>query len=177
MSKNAKKYARAIFNVVDLDSIEDALAQLNIVIGAMNKDREIHSSLASPLFSTDEKAKAVDVISGILNLSEPVAKFLKYVVSDGMAPLLPEITKRALILYQEKKKKAKATVVSAVEISQEMTSRLKVALEKLTAKDVDIEYINDPSLLGGFIVKVGSTMYDTSIKGQLRLLKDELVKG
>jgi F-type H+-transporting ATPase subunit delta len=42
---------------------------------------------------------------------------------------------------------------------------------------VDIEYVSDPTLLGGFIVKVGSTMYDSSIKGQLRLLKDELIKG
>jgi F0F1-type ATP synthase delta subunit len=44
-------------------------------------------------------------------------------------------------------------------------------------RDVDIEYVMDPSLLGGILVKVGSTMYDTSIKSQLRLLRDDLIKG
>ena len=44
-------------------------------------------------------------------------------------------------------------------------------------REVDIEYVMDPSLLGGILVKVGSTMYDSSVKGQLRLLKDELIKG
>ena len=46
-----------------------------------------------------------------------------------------------------------------------------------TDPDVDMEYVMDPSLLGGILVKVGSTMYDSSVKGQLRLLKDELIKG
>jgi F0F1-type ATP synthase delta subunit len=47
----------------------------------------------------------------------------------------------------------------------------------LIERDVDIEFVLEPSLLGGVLVKVGSTMYDSSIKGQLRLLKDELIKG
>jgi F0F1-type ATP synthase delta subunit len=55
--------------------------------------------------------------------------------------------------------------------------RLKGSLKKLINKDVDLDYVLDPSLLGGVLVKVGSTMYDSSIKGQLRLLKDELIKG
>jgi F0F1-type ATP synthase delta subunit len=50
-------------------------------------------------------------------------------------------------------------------------------LKKLIDRDVDLETVLDPSLLGGVLVKVGSTMYDSSIKGQLRLLKDELIKG
>jgi F0F1-type ATP synthase delta subunit len=50
-------------------------------------------------------------------------------------------------------------------------------LKKLTDRDLDIEYVMDPSLLGGIQVKVGSMIYDTSIKSQLRLLKNELIKG
>jgi F0F1-type ATP synthase delta subunit len=49
-------------------------------------------------------------------------------------------------------------------------------LKNLIDRDVDIENEVDPSLLGGFVVRVGSTIYDSSVKGQLRLLKSELMR-
>jgi len=67
--------------------------------------------------------------------------------------------------------------MSPIEISKDREGSLKASLKKITDRDVDLEYVIDPSLLGGILVKVGSTMYDTSIRGQLRLLKDELIKG
>ncbi|PIP71230.1 MAG: hypothetical protein COW90_01095 [Nitrospirae bacterium CG22_combo_CG10-13_8_21_14_all_44_11] len=80
-------------------------------------------------------------------------------------------------MYLEKKRRAKAVVLTSIEISKDYEERLKRSLNKLTDRDVDIEFVMEPALLGGIIVKVGSTMYDTSIKGQLRLLRDELIKG
>ena len=50
-------------------------------------------------------------------------------------------------------------------------------MKQITGRDVDLEFVIDPSLLGGVRIKVGSTMYDSSIKGQLGLLKDKLIKG
>ncbi len=67
--------------------------------------------------------------------------------------------------------------MTPIEISRDRENTLKASLKKMTDRDVDMEYVIDPSLLGGILVKIGSTMYDTSIKGQLRLLKDELIKG
>lgn len=67
--------------------------------------------------------------------------------------------------------------MTPVEVTRDYEDRLKAALKKLIDRDVDVEYVLDPSLLGGVLVKVGSTMYDSSIRGQLRLLKDELIKG
>jgi ATP synthase F1 delta subunit len=90
---------------------------------------------------------------------------------------LTEILRTATEIYFEKKKRAKAVVFTPVEIARNYEERLKVSLKKLVDRDVEIEYVIDPSLLGGVLVKVGSTMYDSSVKGQLRLLKDELIKG
>jgi F-type H+-transporting ATPase subunit delta len=83
----------------------------------------------------------------------------------------------ATAIYLEKKKRAKAVVLSPVEVGSDYERRLKDSLKGLIDRDVDIEFVMDQSLLGGVLVKVGSTMYDSSIKGQLRLLKDELIKG
>ena len=94
-----------------------------------------------------------------------------------MIAALSDIIRIATNLYLERKKKAKAVVMTPIAISKDRESTLKASLKKITDRDVDLEYVIDPSLLGGILIKMGSTMYDTSIKGQLRLLKDELIKG
>jgi len=106
-----------------------------------------------------------------------MVKFVTHLTQVRVISALSEILKAATVIYLEKKKRAKAMVLTPVEISAKNEERLKASLKKLLEKDVDIEYVMDPSLLGGILVKVGSTMYDSSIKGQLRLLKDELIKG
>jgi len=67
-------------------------------------------------------------------------------------------------------------VVSPVTLEKNYINRLKSSLKALTRRDIDIESRIDTSLLGGFIVKVGSTVYDSSLKGQLRLLRAALTK-
>ena len=110
-------------------------------------------------------------------MSEKIVKFVIHLTRSELISVLSEVIKAATVIYLEKKKRAKATVMTPVEISAKNEERLKASLKKLLEKDVDIEYVMDPSLLGGILVKVGSTMYDSSVKGQLRLLKDELIKG
>jgi F-type H+-transporting ATPase subunit delta len=67
--------------------------------------------------------------------------------------------------------------MTPIAISKDHEATLKASLKQITGRDVDLEYMIDASLLGGILIKMGSTMYDSSIKGQLRLLKDELIKG
>jgi F0F1-type ATP synthase delta subunit len=64
-----------------------------------------------------------------------------------------------------------------VQLSKEYEAQLAGSLRQVTGRDIDLEFVIDPSLLGGVRIKVGSTMYDSSIKGQLGLLKDKLIKG
>jgi ATP synthase F1 delta subunit len=116
-------------------------------------------------------------VAARLSLSEKTVKFVVHLTQIRVIAALSEVIKAATVIYLEKKQRAKATVLTPVEISAKSADRLKVSLKKLIGKDVDMEFVMEPSLLGGILVKVGSTMYDSSIKGQLRLLKDELIKG
>jgi len=104
-------------------------------------------------------------------------KFILHIAEVGVIVALADIIRIATTIYLERKKKAKAVVMTPIAISADRENTLKASLKRLTDRDVDLEYIIDPSLFGGILVKIGSTMYDTSIKGQLRLLKDELIKG
>ncbi len=175
--KQAKKFAKTFINVIGIDEAPGALAELAVVEDLMSKSREFRSLLVSPAFSDGEREKALVQVAARLKLSEKVVKFLTHISAAGAVAALTQIIKAATAIYLEKKRRAKAVVMTPVEVTRDYEERLKAALKKLIDRDVDVEYVLDPSLLGGVLVKVGSTMYDSSIRGQLRLLKDELIKG
>jgi len=175
--KQAKRYAKMFINVVGMDAALKALTELAAIEQLMNRSGEVRSLLLNPGFSQAEKEGAIRKIAEKEKLSDSVVKFVIYLTEIRVIAALSEIVKTATAIYLEKMKQAKAVVFTPVEVSKGHEERLKISLKKLLDRDVNIEYVLDPSLLGGILVKVGSTMYDSSVKGQLRLLKDELIKG
>lgn len=164
-------------NVVGMNAALQALSELTAIEHLMNRSGEVRSLLLNPGFSQTEKEGAIRKIAEKAKLSDNVVKFVIFLTENRVIAALSEIVKSATAIYLEKMKQAKAVVFTPVEVSKGHEERLKASLKKLLDRDVDIEYVMDPSLLGGILVKVGSTMYDSSVKGQLRLLKDELIKG
>ena len=174
--RQAKRYANALLRNVGIENAPQAITEINAVSNLMVKSKEFKSLLINPQFTSEEREKVIKQIAGRIKLSENTVKFIIYLSEVGVILFLPEIIRIATNLYLEKKRKAKAIVMTPIEIGKDYENTLRSSLKKVTDRDVDIEYVMDPSLLGGILIKIGSTMYDTSIKGQLRLLKDELIK-
>lgn len=174
--RQAKRYANALLRNVGIENAPQAITEINAVSNLMVISKEFKSLLINPQFTSEEREKVIKQIAGRIKLSENTVKFIIYLSEVRVILFLPEIIRIATNLYNEKKRKAKAVVMTPIEISKDSENTLRSSLKKVTDRDVDIEYVMDPSLLGGILIKIGSTMYDTSIKGQLRLLKDELIK-
>ena len=175
--KEANRYAKALLRKIDIENVPQAIVELSSINELMMRSKEFRSFLVNPRFTSDERVKVIKSLSEKLKLSENSVKLILYLSEIGVIIALPDIIRIATNLYLEKKKKAKALVMTPIEISEKYGNTLKSSLKRLTGRDVDIEYVMDPSLLAGILIKIGSTMYDTSIRGQLRLLKDELIKG
>ena len=175
-AKQASRYAKALLRNIDLENIPQALSELVAVNDLMSASKEFRSLLASPLFTNDERTNVIKQLTSKLKLSDYIVKFILHLSDVRVITALPEIIRMATSLYLEKKK-AKAVVMTPLAVTKEQENKLRASLKKITDRELDIEYAIDPSLLGGVLVRIGSTMYDTSIKGQLRLLKDELIKG
>ncbi len=175
--KEAKKYAKMFIGLVGIETVPQALAELTVISRLMQESREFRGFLAGPVFTAQDREKGIAPIADRLQLSAKTVGFVLYMCETGVIAAIEAVIRHATAIYLEKKKLAKATVMTPVEISGARADRLKASLSKMINRDVDIDYVIDPSLLGGILVKVGSTMYDSSIKGQLRLLKDELIKG
>ncbi len=175
--REAKRYAKALLDTVGIENAPQALTEISVVNDLMVKSKGFKSLLANPQFTLEEKEKVIKQIAERLKISDNIVKFILNLTELKLILYLSAIIRIATSLYLEKKKRAKAVVTTPIEVRKDYENELKSSLKKLIDRDVDVEYVIDPSLLGGILVKIGSTMYDTSVIGQLRLLKNELIKG
>ncbi len=178
MNKNqiAKKYSRAILNTVKLSDIPRLIEELKAFSSLIDDNRQLRLFFAGQIFTDEEKGKAFAAVKPSLKFNANTEKFLNLIITRGHLSAMKEIIAYTITIYNEKQKKATAVVISPVSLDKGYADRLKVALKNLIDRDVEIENEVDPSLLGGFVVRVGSTIYDSSVKGQLRLLKSELMR-
>ncbi len=178
MNKNqiAKKYSKAIVSSIEISDIPVVVEEFKAFSSLVDKNRQLKQLFAGQIFSADEKGKALDALAPVLKFNANTEKFLKLIIVQGNLAAIKEIITATIDVYNDKQKKATAIVVSSMALTEKYTERLKSALKQMTDRDVTVENEIDESLLGGFIVKVGSTIFDSSVKGQLRLLRAELLR-
>lgn len=174
--QDVKRYAKMFLNAVTTDEMPALINELISVNSLILKSKEFRSLLENPLFTTEEREKVIKKLAEKLNLSNNTARLIIYLSSQRIIAGLSDLIRFATAIYLEKKNKARAVITTPIDIKDKYEGRFKASLKKITGRDVDIEYVIDPSILGGVLVRVGSTMYDSSIKGQLRLLKDDIMK-
>ena len=173
--KHARKYAKMFLNTVE--DAEKALQELAVLNTIKEKSADFASVLISPIFTREERDKALGAVCAQAGISETTQKFVRFLADKGEASGLSIVLEKTVALYRERRNKVKATVLSPVEVDGAALERIRTALASITGKEVEIDTEQDPALIGGLLVKVGSRMFDASIKGQLRLLKEELIKG
>ena len=174
--KGVKRFAKQFLNTIDLAEVPQAIEQLSAISSLMEKDKTFKNIMAGPIFSETESRQIIGFIGHKLKMSEKTVKYIQYLFASKAIGAMPEIVSAIAALYLDMKKRTKAIVTSPVQISKDYEDKLKDALKEITGRDIDLEFVIDAALLGGVRIKVGSTMYDSSIRGQLGLLKDKLMK-
>lgn len=173
--KNVKRYARQFLNAIEVEEIPQAIEQLRVISSLIEKDKNFRSLMVSPAFNKEEKGKFIGYLVQKIGISDRVSAYLKYLSNAKIMIAMPEIVSAIAEMYLEMKKRAKGLVITPLQISKEYEDKLKEPLKQVTGRDIDLQFIVDPSLLGGIRIQIGSIMYDSSIKGQLGLLKEKLL--
>lgn len=172
----AKKYAGVLINTINISDVPSVIEELKAFSRLIDSDRRLKLLFISQIFSEDEKSRALNEILSYMKAKEGTMKLLNLIITQGSLHAIKEIIRSAIVLHQERMNRITAEIVVPVPLKENYTNRLRSAIMSLTNRDVKIESRLDPSLIGGFIVKVGSTIYDSSLKGQLMLLRAELTK-
>lgn len=171
----AKRYARAFFDIAaEENRYEEYYGELLKFSSIVEESGDLKDFLDNPIFDNDDKKAVVKTVLDKISLSGIAANFLNLLADKQRINALPEIVQCYREMMDEALKKVRVQVKTAFPLSVELSDGLAKSLENLTGKQVEMTIEEDPSLLGGVVVKVGDTLYDGSIKSQLNKIRNLL---
>ncbi len=174
----AARYATALTEIVFSPnpplSPEQAIAELRDFEAMVATSPDLRHLLNSPAVSRVRKRGVVARIASAAQLSTTTRNFLFLVVDRGRASLLPLLRKSVEQFVDLRRGIARATVASAAALSDSERAAITAELSRIGGKRVESEFHVDPALLGGVVARIGSTVYDGSVRGKLAALKGRL---
>jgi F-type H+-transporting ATPase subunit delta len=172
---SAGRYAKALFDVVLKEAKpEQAERELAAFTDVFARNPELQKVLLNPAVPLSGKRGVVEQLVARANPSKPVAKLMLLLAERDRLELLPDL----LDAYRERLMNhlqvVRAEVVTAMPLPNERADELQRRLSRLTGHEVTMETRVDPSIIGGMVARIGSTVYDGSISTQLSRMKEKL---
>ena len=172
----ASIYARAFADVV-LDTHLDAaraIDGLRQIAALFAESGELRRVWENPAVPADQKRKLLDAIVKRNGIEKPVRNLVAVLMDHRRLPFLSRVIDQLEKELDARLGFTEAQVMSARELGTSEKKVLESQIEKTSGKKVRATYSLDPSLLGGAVVRIGSTIYDGSVKGQLEKIKEAI---
>ena len=171
-------YARAFADVVVGGKFEPArlMQELRDFEALLGTSEALRRVLENPSIPGEQKRSVVDAIATKQSMARPVRNFILVVTEHRRLHIFSDMLKEVEQVLNNRLGIAEAEVVSARELGDSERRLLESEIARLTGRRVRARYERDSSLLGGAVVKVGSTIYDGSVKGQLERIREQLVE-
>ncbi|QHN04555.1 ATP synthase F1 subunit delta [Granulicella sp. WH15] len=179
MAVFAPKYAHAFASVVASAKLDAATAQqqLNDFAGTLAGSHELRELLMDPSFPHDQKLKVLDAVCAKIGVYREVRNLFAVIMDHHRLGELNQIVAEYALVADEGAGVAEAEVTSARSLNEQDRSELEQQVAKLAGSRVRVTYREDATLLGGAVVRIGSTIYDGSVKAQLEQMKQRLVSA
>lgn len=174
----ARRYAAALADVVVKSGETEAVkAELGAWSAMIAANGELENAFRNPIVAHEKKAKVLEALLQKSTPSKTTANFLRVLLQNSRLADIAMINDRFVQVLDERSGGVSAEITSSRDLSEAERTELKANLEKLTGKKVNTTFGIDPSLIGGVVTRIGSTVYDGSVKTQLENLKAELVNA
>ncbi len=170
----ARRYARALVEAMAPDSTDAGLEQLRRFARLLEDEPDTRTVLMNPVIPTESRDEFLATISKVLGFDRRVQKLLLLLVDRRRLEILDDLIEAYQNLLDERNGIVRADVVSASVLSESEHRELAEKLGKTTGKRVEMEVGQDPSLIGGLVVRIGSTVYDGSVRQSLLGFKERL---
>jgi len=171
----ARRYAEAIADVsVEHGLVDQIDSDLRTFVDMMTGSRELHQVFASPIISMDEKARVLDALIERTRPNRMTANLLKTLLRHYRLHHLDAVYQQFRREMNERQGLVLAEVTTAFPIDPEDRTALARRLQSLMGRQVEIKYLTDSSLIGGVVTRIGSVIYDGSIRTQLETVKNRL---
>ncbi len=176
MASVASTYARAFADVVFAARLDAnrAIAGLREIERLLTESVELRRIWENPAVPADQKRKLLDAIVQREGIDKQVRNLIAVLIDHRRVQFLPRIIEQLGKELDARLGFAEAQISSARELGDAEKRALETQIEKVTGKKVRASYGLDASLLGGAVVRIGSTIYDGSVKGQLEKIKEAI---
>jgi F-type H+-transporting ATPase subunit delta len=173
-SRYAKALADAVLAPGSRTDPDKVLGELRAFKEIVDSSPELRNVLLSPAVPTARKRAVISRFASSLSLSTLVRNFLFVVIDRRRGDLLGEMAEAFEAALDERTGVVRTEVHSAVPLDQGQQAALGQQLSKLANRQVRCEFFVDPSLIGGVVARMGSTVYDGSVRTQLETLRERL---
>lgn len=171
----ASRYAMALVEVaLEHKNAEQVKGDLAAFVEAFNASADLRHFLDNPAAGREEKQAVIEKVGEKMQLATAVRNFILLVVDHERTELLDEIQEAFRRDLNDRLGIAEAEIISARELSAGERKELTAVLERRTGKKIEARFSEDESLLGGAVVRVGSTIYDGSVREQLARMREQL---
>ncbi len=175
--KNAILYATSLYEGAEqchkLDETYKDVKALRTILAEGVKDFDL---LNNPIWPLDIKEKLIDTVAEKMGFSQPLVNLLKILLENHRFDELGLILLQFKEVYNNKQNIAEINVETVVDLTEEQDKKLKQKLKALFKKDIVVNYITNPQILGGLVIQCGTVLIDGSVKHQLDSL-EQLMKG
>jgi F-type H+-transporting ATPase subunit delta len=167
----ANRYAEALMTTAEeLHELKQVSDDLTIIRRVIHESHEFQLFLKSPIVKTEKKQQVFEATFG--KAVQPLTlKFLILITEKGREDILLNIIEAFFRLQDETLGIINVHVKAAAELSAQQTAQLEQRFKAYSKKKVRVDVSLDSKLIGGFIARIGDTMFDGSVKRQLELLR------
>jgi len=173
----ARRYAKAVFELAEeAGDYERTGKQLHFMLELISSHRELESIYENPAISPNSKLAIFEELEPELELDKLSANFIRLLIRKGRIHYLEAIVAE----YDELERERRGIVVADVKTARPLTDtrleELRSRLADATGKEIDLQTSEDTEILGGFVARIGGTVYDGSVEHQLQKLRKHLVE-
>lgn len=172
----ARRYAKALFGLIEMSKVEATRDGLVALADAVAVSASLKHVLASPAFSLDDKRAVLDSLSQRLGCPLIMGQFLAQLIKKNRVGFLREIAEEFATLADEAKGTQPVMVFSATSLTPEHEDQLRSRLRALLQRDVDLTFHTKPTLLAGLQIRIGSTLFDSTVRTRLDTMRTLVTK-
>ena len=173
----ANRYAKSLVDLaVEKKSLEETRKDMELFTHTLRANHELQAILANPIIPHQKKKNILEaVFAG--KVSKITGAFFKIMVDKSRAQVLYATAKEFINQYNVIKHIVKATVVSAMPLSEDNKKNIIAELQRATGGTIELHARVDEKLIGGFVLTVGDRQVDTSLSSSLNRLKQDFARG
>lgn len=174
----ARRYAAALADVTAGSSeMQTVKSELQTWEQMLDTNGDLQTAFRNPAISQADKEKVLESLIEKTKPTKTTGNFLRVLLRNSRLTELGEINRKFASVLEERSGIVSADITSARELSEAQKTDVLLNLELMTGKRMKLEFKTDESLIGGMVTRIGSTVYDGSVKTQLEELRQQLVNG